>query len=77
MSSDGPPEHRRPKGIVEEGLLEPSVPHGGAVAPHVLTNRPFLWMVLGSGVANVAPGHAVCGMSGLSMGAHASCRSGR
>jgi predicted MFS family arabinose efflux permease len=55
MSSDGSvPEHRRPKGIVEEGLLEPSVPHGGAVAPHVLTNRPFLWMVLGSGVANVA-----------------------
>jgi NADPH:quinone reductase-like Zn-dependent oxidoreductase len=26
---------------------------------------------VGPGVANVAPGHAVCGMTGLSMGAHA------
>lgn len=26
---------------------------------------------VGSGVSNVAPGHAVCGMTGMSMGAHA------
>jgi len=56
--TDGPEPSRppgdRPHGIVEDGLLEPSVPHGGAVPPHVLTNRPFLWLVLGSGVANVA-----------------------
>lgn len=44
----------RPSGIVEDALLEPSVPHGGAVPPHVLTNRPFLWIVLGWGVAHTA-----------------------
>ncbi|HSL12071.1 MAG TPA: MFS transporter [Actinomycetota bacterium] len=43
-----------PRGIVEDGLLEPNVPHVGAPPPHVLTNRPFLWLVLGSGVASIA-----------------------
>ena len=43
----------RPHGIVEDGMLEPSVPHVGAPPPHVLTNRPFLWLVLGSGISTI------------------------
>jgi predicted MFS family arabinose efflux permease len=43
-----------PRGIVEDGLLDANVPHGGARPPHVLTNRPFLWLVLGSGVSSIA-----------------------
>ena len=43
-----------PRGVVEDGLLEPNVPHVGAPPPHVLTNRPFLWLVLGSGVSTIA-----------------------
>lgn len=42
------------EGMVETTLLEPSIPHGGALAPHLLTNRPFLWLVLGAGVAGLA-----------------------
>ena len=56
--NDGGPTGRdgdvAPRGIVEEGLLEPNVPHVGGPPPHVLTNRPFLWLVLGSGVASIA-----------------------
>ncbi len=41
-------------GWVEEVLLEPTIPHGGALPPRLLTNRPFLWLVLGAGVAGFA-----------------------
>ncbi len=41
-------------GLPEEMLLEHTIPHGGALPPHLLTNRPFLWLVLGEGVAALA-----------------------
>ena len=53
----GPPDVGRdvePHGVVEDGLLEPNVPHVGAPPPHVLTNRPFLWLVLGNVVTGIA-----------------------
>jgi predicted MFS family arabinose efflux permease len=46
-------EARQP-GLVEETLLEPTIPSGGALPPHVLTIRPFLWVVLGVGVGGFA-----------------------
>lgn len=42
------------QGFVEETLLEHAVPHGGALPPHLFTNRPFLWLVLAEGVSHVA-----------------------
>jgi DHA3 family macrolide efflux protein-like MFS transporter len=41
-------------GVVEETLLEPTIPSAGALPPHVLTIRPFLWVVLGVGVGGFA-----------------------
>lgn len=41
-------------GLVEDILLGPTIPHGGALPPHVLTIRPFLWIVLGVAVAGLA-----------------------
>ncbi len=46
-------EARQP-GVVEETLLEPTIPSAGALPPHVLTIRPFLWVVLGVGVGGFA-----------------------
>jgi len=54
MSEHEEPGGSEPRGVVEDGLLEPNVPHVGAPPPHVLTNRPFLWLVLGSGVSTIA-----------------------
>ncbi len=34
-------------GLSEQTLLEPTNPAAGALPPHVLTIRPFLWIVLG------------------------------
>ncbi|MEX0754044.1 MAG: MFS transporter [Actinomycetota bacterium] len=42
------------RGLVEEGLLDPSILHGPALPPHVLTIRPFLWIVVGWTVAHTA-----------------------
>lgn len=41
-------------GVIEETLLEPTIPSAGALPPHVLTIRPFLWIVLGVGVGGFA-----------------------
>ncbi len=41
-------------GLREETLLEHTTPHGGILPPHLLTNRPFLWLVLGEGVASLS-----------------------
>lgn len=41
-------------GLVEETFLESAIPHGGTLPPHVLTIRPFLWLVLGVGAAGLA-----------------------
>jgi MFS family permease len=41
-------------GLVEDTLLEPTIPHGGTLPPHVLTIRPFLWLVLGVAAAGLA-----------------------
>jgi predicted MFS family arabinose efflux permease len=41
-------------GLVEDILLGPTIPHGGALPPHVLTIRPFLWIVLGVAAAGLA-----------------------
>ncbi|HXF56697.1 MAG TPA: MFS transporter [Actinomycetota bacterium] len=37
----------------EQALLEPSLPHGGALPPALLANRPFLWLVASHGVASL------------------------
>src|SRR3989442_7871726 len=37
----------------EEALLEPSLPHGGALPPALFANRPFGWLVLSSGVSQL------------------------
>jgi len=47
-------ERRRERGLVEQTLLEPTIPSGGTLPPHVLTIRPFLWIVLGVGVGGFA-----------------------
>ena len=44
----------REVGAAEETLLEPVIPRGPALPPHILTNRPFLWLVIGSGVGGVS-----------------------
>ncbi len=56
MSAGGAVEERttRHPGVVEETLLEPTIPSAGALPPHVLTIRPFLWVVLGVGVGGFA-----------------------
>jgi MFS family permease len=41
-------------GMVEETLLAPTIPSAGALTPHVLTIRPFLWVALGVGVGGFA-----------------------
>ena len=41
-------------GLVEDTLLGPTIPHGGTLPPHVLTIRPFLWLVLGVAAAGLA-----------------------
>ena len=41
-------------GAAEETLLEPVIPRGPALPPHLLTNRPFLWLVIGTGVGGVS-----------------------
>ncbi len=38
----------------EEVLLEPTIPHAGTLPPHLLTRRPFLWLVLGEGLGGLA-----------------------
>jgi MFS transporter, LPLT family, lysophospholipid transporter len=47
MVRSGVDERRRERGLVEQTLLEPTIPSGGALPPNVLTIRPFLWIVLG------------------------------
>ena len=42
------------KALVEETLLEPTAPHGGALPPHLLANRPFLWLVASTGLSNLS-----------------------
>jgi MFS family permease len=41
------------RGAVEETLFEHVVPPGAPLPPRLLTNRPFLWLVLSSAVANL------------------------
>ncbi len=37
----------------EEALLEPSLPHGGALPPALFANRPFTWLVVSSGLSQL------------------------
>src|SRR6266571_2298805 len=37
----------------EEALLEPPLPHGGALPPGLLPRRPFAWLVAGAGVSQL------------------------
>lgn len=48
-------DERHERAIPEEVLLEVPLPHAGvaARAPHLLANRPFLWMVLGNGFVHL------------------------
>jgi Na+/melibiose symporter-like transporter len=41
-------------GTAEETLLEPVIPRGPALPPHLRANRPFLWLVIGTGVGGVS-----------------------
>src|SRR5438105_12297908 len=38
----------------DEALVEPTIPRGVGGPPHLFTNRPFLWLVLGTGVGSLA-----------------------
>jgi MFS family permease len=48
------PGRENEPGLREAGLLEHTIPHGGALPPHVLTIRPFLWLVIAEAVAALA-----------------------
>ena len=39
---------------VDEALVEPTIPRGVGGPPHLFTNRPFLWLVLGVGVGSLS-----------------------
>src|SRR5437588_6036064 len=38
----------------DEALVEPTIPRGVGGPPHLFTNRPFLWLVLGTGMGSLA-----------------------
>src|SRR5437868_15328136 len=38
----------------DEALVGPTIPRGVGGPPHLFTNRPFLWLVLGTGVGSLA-----------------------
>ena len=40
--------------LPDEAIVEPTIPRGVGGPPHLFTNRPFFWLVLGSGVGGVA-----------------------
>src|SRR5438105_6245742 len=40
--------------VPDEPLVEPTMPRGVGGPPHLFTNRPFLWLVLGTGVGSLA-----------------------
>src|SRR5439155_23384173 len=40
--------------LPDEALVEPTIPRGVGGPPHLFTNRPFFWLVLGTGVGSVA-----------------------
>ena len=40
--------------LVDEALVEPTIPRGVGIGPRLFTNRPFLWLVLGTGVGSLA-----------------------
>jgi DHA3 family macrolide efflux protein-like MFS transporter len=46
-------ETKKHIGSPEETRLEPTTPRGPALPLHLLGNRPFLWLVLGSGVGGL------------------------
>ena len=48
----------------DEALVEPTMPRGVGGPPHLFTNRPFFWLVLGSGGDCCKPG----GGANLSIG---------
>jgi MFS family permease len=39
---------------VDEALVEPTIPRGVGIPPRLFTNRPFLWLVLGTGVGSLS-----------------------
>ncbi|MFN2543143.1 MAG: MFS transporter [Actinomycetota bacterium] len=41
------------RGLTEETLFEHGPPPGAPLPPRLLTNRPFLWLMISSGVANL------------------------
>jgi Na+/melibiose symporter-like transporter len=42
------------RALVEETLLEPTAPHGGALPLRLFANRPFLWLAISTGFGNVS-----------------------
>src|SRR5438132_12284717 len=42
------------QGRTEETLFDHAPPPGAPLPPHLLADRPFLWLVLATGVANLA-----------------------
>jgi MFS family permease len=47
-------QRRSGRGLTEETLFEHAPPPGGPLPPRLLTNRPFLWLVVSTGVINLA-----------------------
>ena len=46
-------EPRADRAQAESALLEPSLPHGGALPPALFANRPFTWFVASIGVSQL------------------------
>lgn len=44
---------RPERALAEEALLEPMLPHGGALPPALFANRPFTWLVASSGLSQL------------------------
>ena len=52
MKPDG--DERADGGLPEDALLEHAFPYGAPLPPHLLINRPFLWLILGEAIAGIA-----------------------